>query len=125
MLKHECTVMVIEDSQDLQTLLARVLRDDGYAVECASGGREALTKLNGQMPSLPHVIMLDLMMSDMDGYQFRAAQVQDPRLSQIPVIIMTADGNIRGKSDSLKANAYLKKPFAGIEDILQTVARFC
>lgn len=119
-----CSVLIVEDSMDLQTLLAKVLRDDGYLVRCANGGREALRILNS-VNDLPKVIMLDLMMADMDGYQFRAAQVKDPRLADIPVIVMTADGNISNKTATLGAQAYLKKPFSCIEDILQTVNRFC
>lgn len=119
-----CSVLIIEDSIDLQSLLARILSDDGYKVLCASGGREALKLLNST-PTLPKVIMLDLMMADMDGYQFRAAQAQDSRFKDIPVIVMTADGNISGKSASLSAHAFLKKPFTGIDDILATVAKFC
>lgn len=121
---NKCSVLIVEDSLDLQTLLAKVLRDDGYTVQCVSGGREALKVLN-TTPILPNVIMLDLMMADMDGYQFREAQTKDPRLATIPVVIMTADGNISSKSSNLGANAFLKKPFAGIDDILETVAKFC
>jgi CheY-like chemotaxis protein len=124
MTSQNCNVLIVEDSDDLQILLSNLLKLEGYEVQCAETGRVALNLLQSSS-HLPHVIMLDLMMKDMDGYAFREVQLKTPRIAAIPVIVMTADGDIRHKSASLNAQAYLQKPFRGIDSILETVGRFC
>jgi CheY-like chemotaxis protein len=73
---------------------------------------------------LPKLILLDLMMPVMDGYEFRAEQTRNPRISRIPVLLMSAGIDMQAKADELGAKGYLKKPFADIETILAAVARF-
>jgi CheY-like chemotaxis protein len=65
------------------------------------------------------------MMPGMDGYRFRAEQKLDPRLCDIPILLMTAGGDVHGKADELGAAGYLKKPFKDIDLILTEVAKFC
>lgn len=116
------SVLIVEDSFDLQMLLDSVLRREGYNVKCAGSGKEALETLS-KMADLPNVILLDLMMEDMDGHDFRKAQLQDSRIAKIPVILMTADGHIQDRAHEVGAQAYLAKPFRDIDAILNTVAR--
>jgi CheY-like chemotaxis protein len=115
-------IFIIEDDKSIRENLQELLETAGYSVETASNGREALNKLSvsSQLPSL---IILDLMMPIMDGYQFRKEQEIDPKLSLIPVVITTAGGNIESKVFRLGAKAYFKKPF-DIDDVLNTVKRF-
>ena len=96
-----------------------VLRALGYDVATAANGQEALDQLRSG-PGLPSLILLDLMMPVMDGWQFRDEQKQDPALSAIPVVVVSADGRVDEKASALGAAAYLRKPVE-IEDLLATV----
>ena len=116
-------VLIVEDSPDIQGLLVRLLMSEGYITECASNGREALDKLAAWSES-PGVILLDLMMPDMDGYEFRQEQEKHAKTGGIPVVVMTADSDIQSKAMKLGARGYLKKPFLDVERILDTVGQF-
>ena len=80
-------VLVVDDERDVQALVRLVLERQGYDVDAASDGREALAKIEARRPDL---VLLDLMMPVMNGWQFRAKQLQDPALAEIPVIVMSA-----------------------------------
>jgi CheY-like chemotaxis protein len=64
------------------------------------------------------------MMPELDGYQFRKEQVKDPRLTEIPVVVMTAWADIESKAMQIGAKGYLKKPFVDIDTILSMVEKF-
>jgi CheY-like chemotaxis protein len=81
------TILVDDDDDDIREVLA-VLDEAGFRVMTAAHGREALEHLR-EDPQ-PDVILLDLMMPEMDGYQFRAEQQRDPALRAIPTLIVTA-----------------------------------
>jgi len=83
-----CPILVIEDDLDLREMMAQFLACEGFDVETARDGREALEILHRIPP--PHAIVLDLMMPTMDGWQFRSRQREDPNLAAIPVIVVTA-----------------------------------
>ena len=80
--------MVVEDDEAIAEALAGILEQEGYRTVTAGHGRAALDWLQAH-PS-PALILLDLMMPVMDGRQFRARQLADPRLAQIPTVILTA-----------------------------------
>ena len=84
------TVLVIEDDTDVRNALAELLSTEGYAVSLTADGGEALDKLRAGLR--PSVILLDLMMPNVDGWDFRRAQLDDPTLAAIPVILLTASG---------------------------------
>ena len=112
-------VLVVDDDEDIRESIADALRECGYAVECAVHGRDALDKLrDGVRPS---IILLDLMMPVMDGWQFRSEQAIDPSLSDIPVIIISAAGANPGVPDG--TCAYLRKPF-NLSDLLREIERW-
>lgn len=113
-------VLVVEDDVDVRDALAEVLRDAGYDVPEAPGGREALDAL--RRGPAPAVILLDLMMPDMDGRAFRSAQRGDPRLERVPVILLTADRRIEDDARDLDAAAHVAKP-ARIDELLAAVER--
>ena len=100
------TVLVIDDEQDIREIFETVLRYDGYEVLSAGDGQQALDLL--RRGARPDAILLDLMMPQMDGWQFRVAQRQDPALASIPVIAVSADRT--AKAAAIDANAYLAKP---------------
>ena len=83
------TIMVIDDEDDLRESLVELLAAARYSVVCAEHGAKALSLLRGGRKK-PDLIMLDLMMPHMDGWEFRDAQCMDPELASIPVVVMTA-----------------------------------
>lgn len=115
-------VLIVEDDEDIARNLRDLLEGEGHAVEWASNGREALDYLRAS-PELPSLILLDLMMPVMDGYQFRKEQEMDARIAWIPVVLMTADGHIEAKKYKVGAKMYISKPVE-VEAILDAVRRF-
>jgi CheY-like chemotaxis protein len=84
-------VLVVEDEPDIRALLVGLLEADGYRALSAAEGGEALRLLQ-TMPVLPCLILLDLMMPGMNGFEFRTAQRRDKRLASVPVVVLTAYG---------------------------------
>lgn len=116
-------VLIIEDTSDFSELLKQLLESEGYEVSCASNGKEGLEHLCST-PELPHLILLDLMMPIMDGAEFRRRQVLDPRLCQIPVVIMTAHRDVQVAKMQLGARDFIRKP-PEIDQILAVIRRTC
>lgn len=115
-------ILVVDDDPDIRDSLADVLKDEGYQVITAVDGRDALVKLRGGSPA-PCLILLDLMMPVMSGPQFYAEKQRDPALAPIPVVIVSADGNIRQKASAL-GSEYIAKPVR-IEQVLGVLERHC
>lgn len=82
------TVLIVDDDQEFREALVELLRSEGFQVETATSGLQALDKLRWGL--LPCVVLLDLQMGVMTGWDFRAEQRRDPKLAEIPVIAMTA-----------------------------------
>jgi CheY-like chemotaxis protein len=101
------SVLVVEDHADLREMLAVLLESEGFLVQVARNGREALDCLRTSRPS---VILLDLMMPVMTGDEFRAHQLADPQYRDVPVICMTAAHDGRERAARLRADAYFQKP---------------
>jgi two-component system, chemotaxis family, chemotaxis protein CheY len=116
-------VLVVEDDSYVRDAILEVLTDSGYTPVGAANGAEALARL-GATSEAPAVILLDLMMPVMDGWQFRARQQGDPTLAAIPVVVLTAQPNIEESARALRAAGTLKKPVQ-LDVLLATVARFC
>jgi CheY-like chemotaxis protein len=114
------TILVVEDDADIRSALCTILEDEGYRVARASDGREALDALRAGLR--PAVILLDLMMPVMDGAEFRTAQLRDPRLAAIPIVILTADGRFQETARALGASAAFAKPFE-LKVLLRTLER--
>lgn len=100
-------VMLVEDDPDIRAMISQLLELEGFAVKACEDGTEALTALrSGERPFL---ILLDLMMPKMNGWQFRAEQMRDAALAAIPVVVLS--GDVRGADPgSVRADGYLKKP---------------
>jgi CheY-like chemotaxis protein len=115
-------VLIVEDDPDAREALAQILLGSGYNVATAADGHAALLHLRGS----PHpcVVVLDLMMPGMDGWQFRAEQLQDPALATIPVVVITAVPRAEQRAAVLDIPDYLTKPI-DIERFLETVQRYC
>jgi CheY-like chemotaxis protein len=115
-------VLIIEDDLDIRDVLTQVLEYEGYEVSTAGNGREAIEYL--QSNPKPGLILLDLMMPVMDGWQFRAEQQKHDEWASIPVVILSADGNAYQKASTVRAAGFLKKPVE-LETLLDTVSRNC
>jgi signal transduction histidine kinase len=100
------SVMLIDDDADARALVGMTLRDRGYEVVESCDGLDALEQLRGACK--PDVIVLDLRMPVMDGWQFRVEQKGDPALAGIPVIALSGDSS--SKAAAIDAEAYLAKP---------------
>lgn len=112
-------VLVAEDDNDIARLIEFQLRFSGYEVTLASDGAEALTKARLRIPD---VILVDWMMPVMDGLQAITAIKQDPDLSRVPVILMTAKAQAHDVQAGMEAGvaAYLVKPFP-LDQLIQTI----
>jgi signal transduction histidine kinase len=100
-------ILVVEDDEAILQAVVDALHDGGYQVESAAEGRSALTRLRSEPP--PDLIVLDLMMPVMDGWEFRTVQRSDPALADVPVLAISADGS--AKASAIHAARFLKKPF--------------
>ena len=116
------SVLVVEDDPELLHSLSEVLQSEGYGVERARHGLEALGRLRGG--TRPSVILLDLMMPIMNGWQFRYEQRQDSDLSKIPVVVVSAKSDSRQHAEWLEADGYISKPI-DLNVLLGTLSRYC
>ncbi len=114
------TILVVDDDYDVRESIADVLREEGYAVALAVDGADALEYLRANPP--PRLILLDWMMPRMDGAAFRVEQRKDPRLAQVPVVLLTADTRLQSEVEAMAAVTYLRKPVK-LEELLTAVGR--
>ena len=115
------TILLVEDDFDVRQALAETLREEGYTVDCASDGVEALEYLRAG--GEPGLILLDLMMPRMSGSEFRTAQVKDPALAHFPVVLLSADGRMREKAIALQTAGAVRKPI-DLPELLRIIERF-
>jgi CheY-like chemotaxis protein len=115
------TILVVEDDCDVRDALIELLEYRGYLVVGAANGREALDRLRSS--TRPALILLDLMMPVMDGWQFRAEQLRDPSLAPIPVVVISADGNVPQKAAAIGVASYLQKPVEA-DALLSAIERY-
>jgi CheY-like chemotaxis protein len=114
------TILIVEDDRDTREMLERFLELEGFTVRCAENGRAALDVLHREGAC---VILLDLMMPVMNGWEFRRVQSSDPRLSTIPVVVVTAAGR-REQIPAIDAHAWLSKP-VDFDRLLETIQPLC
>jgi CheY-like chemotaxis protein len=114
-------LMIVDDDDDLRDALADVMTAQGYEVAAFADARAALAALEEGVT--PFVILLDLMMPGMSGWEFRAAQLENPTLAPIPVVVVTAAGNLSDGARTLSSVEVLHKPFT-LEILLPLVARY-
>ena len=114
-------LVIVDDDDDLRSTLAHLLTAEGYKVAAFGDGRTALAALqNGQRPFL---ILLDLMMPGMSGWEFRAAQLEHAALASIPVVVVTAARMLNDHQQALSGVEILRKPF-DLEVLLALVDRY-
>jgi CheY-like chemotaxis protein len=111
-------ILVVEDDEDAREAMVALLQMKGYRAVPAGNGKQALDYLN--RAPVPDLIILDLWMPVMDGWQFRNEQIKDPRLAEIPVIVLTA---LSDRTD-IDANEIIIKP-VDVDRLLTTVSHYC
>jgi len=115
-------ILIVEDDDQIATVLRDTLHEEGYDARHAANGREGLALLAWWTP---HAIILDLMIPVMDGRAFRTAQRELPRpLAEVPVIVLSGARDGHAQAEELAAVAFIAKPFE-LDDVLNIVARIC
>lgn len=112
--------MIIDDDDDLRSALSFIMTAQGYEVTAFGDARRALSAL--ATGPLPFLILLDLMMAGMSGWEFRAAQLANTRLTPIPVVVLTAANTLSDGVYTLSGVEIVQKPFA-LDELLALVAR--
>jgi chemosensory pili system protein ChpA (sensor histidine kinase/response regulator) len=102
-------ILVVEDDDDIREVVEEILSSEGYRVEVAKDGIDALGKLDGD--TRPLLILLDMMMPRMDGETFLRALRARPPLADAPVVVISGNAAAREKAHALHAAACLVKPF--------------
>lgn len=119
-MKHH--ILVVDDDAEIRETVVELLRDRGYEALGASDGIEALDALRSRSPW--SLILLDLMMPNMDGFEMRQQQLADPTLSTIPVVVISATTDVPQAAASLNAADFVTKP-ARLNQLLEAVERVC
>lgn len=109
---------MVDDETDIRQAVTEILAEEGYQVAGARDGAEALAQVRAFHPQ---VVLLDLMMPGMNGWDFLRAQKRDPELRGIPVIVLSALGGERGIVEGT-AQGFIEKPF-DLDELLRTVRR--
>jgi DNA-binding response OmpR family regulator len=112
-------ILVIDDEPMVRDTLAQVLADEGYVVDVAVDGSDALDHVHAARPD---AILLDLMMPGMNGRQFLQALRDDPAYASVPVLIMTAVHGLELNLATTGASEVVEKPFKNVEELLNKVA---
>ena len=112
-------VLVVDDDPDILEALSEILEAEGFEVRRARNGREALERLE---PEPPHLVLLDLMMPVMDGWEFAQQLKKRAYAARVPLIVLSADRNVGSKASDIGAVGHLAKPFE-LAELLDMVRR--
>ncbi|MDD4956840.1 MAG: response regulator [Candidatus Omnitrophica bacterium] len=100
-------ILVVDDEPDLQEIMRVRLQSAGYEVVMSSDGQAGLNMMRSERPDL---VILDIMMPGMDGYEFFKKARTDPRVSDIPIIMLTARSGMKSCFEALNAEGFFSKP---------------
>ncbi len=117
------TILIVDDERSIRSALADLLEDEVFSVAVVRNGQEAITYLE-QATERPCLILLDMMMPEMTGLQFRRHQQEHPALADIPVVAMSANLHLAQAAQLLGVTDYLHKPF-DLPTLLSAVVRNC
>ncbi len=117
------SILIVEDDADVRGALTAVLEGEGYRVVEAAHGQEALEQLRAGAGGFC-MILLDLWMPVMNGWEFRAEQLKDPALAEVPVIVVTADHAAAKSATALAAVECMTKPIE-MDHLLEQVEHYC
>jgi CheY-like chemotaxis protein len=114
-------LMIVDDDDDMRDTIADIISAQGYTVAAFADARAALAALEGGQT--PFLILLDLMMPGMSGWEFRAAQLKNQRLARIPIVVVTAASTFVNGVPTLPDIEILRKPFE-LDTLLTLVDRY-
>jgi CheY-like chemotaxis protein len=115
-------ILIVEDNPSILNIMKLAVENAGYEVCTSMNGHDGLELLS-DMKTLPSLIILDLIMPIMNGFEFRKSQLSDGRLAHIPVILLTANNNFKESKEKLQAHEFLNKP-VDIKDLLYIIENF-
>jgi CheY-like chemotaxis protein len=115
-------ILVVDDEAQIRFLISELLSEEGYTVAQAANGREALIYLQTAKP-LPCVIILDLMMPIMNGWEFLRIRQQNPVFAPIPIVVISAARTF-ATATLLGAQEALAKPL-DLDRLLATIQQYC
>ena len=121
-LHHQHTILLVDDDPDARSGVAELLRLEGYQVLEAGDGQEALGALSTGRP--PCLVLLDLNMPGTSGWRFRALQLRDRAIADIPVIALYGHGGLEQQAQALNLDGWLEKPL-DFDKLLAIVGRTC
>ena len=122
MVEHAHSILLVDDQTESSDAVGLALEHEGVHVRVAHDGEEALTML--QRGFRPCVVVVDLMMPKMDGWEFRQRQLSNPQFSGIPVLIMSGYPNADKAAGTLGVRSVLKKPLS-VPRLLSLLNRHC
>jgi len=113
-------VLVVDDDPAIRGLVADALRDEGYQVDLAAHGREALDAMRARKPA---TVVLDLMMPVMDGFSFMEACHKEQLCADVPIVVISAVQDALKRIDEVPVHACIAKPF-DLDELVRTVASY-
>jgi CheY-like chemotaxis protein len=116
-------LLVVDDDDDIREALSSIIREAGYSVDEAAHGRAALDYLRSS-PNLPCIVLLDLMMPVMNGWDFIGEISRDPNLRSIPVVLVTADARGASTDPRTRDLPVILKPL-DLGNLMSMVQQYC
>jgi DNA-binding response OmpR family regulator len=116
------SILLVEDDPDLGWSLAELLIEEGYQVDLARGGEEALQLLSERADAPPELILLDLVMANMSGIEFRERQLANADWAAIPVIVLSAHPEAPRRAARMQVPDCFVKPMS-FDALLQAIHR--
>lgn len=113
-------VLVVDDDPAIRGLVGDALRSEGYAVDLAAHGREALDAMRARRPS---TVVLDLMMPVMDGFSFMEACHLEQLCDGVPIVVISAVHDALERINEVPVHACIAKPF-DLDDLVRTIGQF-
>jgi CheY-like chemotaxis protein len=112
-------ILIVEDDISIRELLVEIFESEGYLVDSRANGSEGLKSLE---TTIPDVILMDVMMPVMDGFEFRQAQLRNPIWGSIPLLAMSAQDQKQEKLEDYGITNFINKPLE-LDQLLATVER--
>lgn len=120
MKNNQKKIWIVDDDAGILEVVQIILSEEGYQVKLINNGDLLQRELQKE---IPHLILLDILMSGTDGRDISRVLKKDPKTHAIPIVIMSADMRVDEKAKEAHADGYLKKPF-NIEDLLALVQNY-
>lgn len=116
------SVLLVEDNEDLRLLAAELLEEEGFHVQVASTGLEALTLLRDGIR--PGCMLLDLGLPDMSAADFLAQYLEIPGAEEIPVVLVSGNSELGSWAEKFKTGRMIRKPY-GLDALLEAATELC